>query len=141
MARPAVECDFDRKWRPLDQVVGNFRRNQSTVGKKGYQQSFLPGIGIDIEEIFAQENLSAGHQQPQAAGRRDFIYNVTPFSIGKFALTGVLIIDAQVIVAMGALIIATPGELNGPAERYPVAAQPLVDAQTPICVFLDFHIS
>ena len=75
LPRPSVQRDLDRERPPLDQVVGDPRRDQRAVGEERDQKPLLLRVGVDVEEIAPREDLAAGEEQPQAAGVGQLVEN------------------------------------------------------------------
>src|ERR1700682_4575028 len=57
--RAAVQCNFNRKWRPITQVIGCSFGNQCSVCKQGYEKSFSLRVRIDFQKIFTCEYLAS----------------------------------------------------------------------------------
>src|SRR5439155_24578689 len=66
-----IECDLDRERRIFAKVIRDLLVDQNSIGEEGYDEIFLLGERVYLEEVSASENFSTGKQQPDHSHVRE----------------------------------------------------------------------
>ena len=78
----AVEGDFSGEGGRIGQEIGDLFGQQDPVGEESYQEPFSLRVGVDVQEIFPEENFPAGEEEPQTPGFGDFVEDAAVFFEG-----------------------------------------------------------
>ena len=104
----AIECDFNREWRKLTEVIGNLFIDQDTVGEERDQETFLFRVRVDFQKIFAGENFAAGEEQPDDTHVGELVENFLVFVFRELAVSRCQIAHGQIVITMLAVERTTP---------------------------------
>ena len=127
LSRCAVQRNFDSEWPVFHQVVCDSRRDQSPVGEQRDDEPAFFRFGVNIKEVFARKNLSAGIENPKAIHRNQFVQKLHVFFQSQFLLARIVVAHRKVVVTMLALQRATVCHLNRHFRRNSPPLLALVD--------------
>ena len=108
-----VEGDLNDEGTPLHQVIGDLGRDERAVGKQGDEEALLLGVSVNVEEIFAREDLSPREEKPQAACLRHFVEDAAMLVVGQLPAFRLQVAHGEVVVTVDALQGAAASDLDG----------------------------
>lgn len=130
----AVQRNFNTERPVFHQVVGDSRRDQSPIREQRDDEPTLFRLRVNIQEVFARKNLSAGIENPKAIHRNQFVQKPHVFFQRQFLLARVVVAHRQVVVTMLTLERAAVRYLNRHLRRNPPPLLALVDQAGEITV-------
>ena len=134
LARASVEGDLDGERAPLGQHVGDLRRDLRAVGEQRHQEAAALRVLVDLHEVAAGEDLTAGEQQPEAARLGHLVDDPADLDGRQLARARAGVADGEVVVAVRAGERTAVGELDGAVGGEAAAAGAPVDLRAEVAV-------
>jgi len=109
-------------------MVRDLGSEKRAVGEERNQKALPLGVGVDVEEISAGEDLAAGKEEPETAGAGEFVEDAAVLLAGQLGAGGVPVGERQVVVTLSAPELAAAGDFDGRGERDALRDAALVQA-------------
>jgi hypothetical protein len=113
----AINGNFEGEGPPFYKIVSYGSVDKGPVGKEREEQSFLFGIGVDVEEIRSGKDFTSRVKEPETTGVRYFVQDTTVFLVSELTPLRLLMACREVVIAMSTLHVAAPGEFYRATDR------------------------